>query len=106
MEAEGRMDSGTRKIGRLTRAKAKAKAKAFNAAEYLDSPEAVAAYLSDAFKTGDDDFIAQAIGTVARAGSAKLRAPAIAAAASRLLIILYLKRAPYKFACAPFWSAI
>jgi probable addiction module antidote protein len=43
-----------------------AKAKAFDAAEYLDSPEAIAAYLSDAFETGDDAFITQAIGTVAR----------------------------------------
>jgi probable addiction module antidote protein len=39
----------------------------FNTAEYLDSPQAVADYLSEAFETGDDDFIAQAIGTVARA---------------------------------------
>lgn len=39
----------------------------FDAAEYLDSPQAVADYLSEAFETGDDDFITQAIGTVARA---------------------------------------
>jgi probable addiction module antidote protein len=57
------MDRGTRKIGRLTRAKAKA----FDAAKYIDSPDAVAAYLRDAFETGDADFIAQAIGTMARA---------------------------------------
>ena len=39
----------------------------FDAAEYLDSPQAIADYLSEAFETGDDDFITQAIGTVARA---------------------------------------
>lgn len=44
-----------------------AKLPRFDAAEYLDSPEAVADYLSEAFETGDDEFIAQAIGTVARA---------------------------------------
>jgi len=44
-----------------------AKAKPFIADEYLDNPETIAAYLNDAFETGDDDFIAKAIGTVARA---------------------------------------
>jgi probable addiction module antidote protein len=39
----------------------------FDAAEYLDSPETIANYLTEAFETGDDEFIAQAIGTVARA---------------------------------------
>lgn len=43
-----------------------AKARAFDAAEYLDTPEAIAAYLSEAFATGDDDLIAQALGAVAR----------------------------------------
>ncbi len=43
-----------------------AKAKPFDAADYLDTPEAVAAYLSEALATGDDDLIAQAIGAVAR----------------------------------------
>jgi probable addiction module antidote protein len=38
----------------------------FDVAEYLDSPEAIAAYLSEAFETGEDDLIAQALGTVAR----------------------------------------
>jgi len=33
------------------------KAQAFDAAEYLDSPEAVAAYLTEAFETGDDGVI-------------------------------------------------
>ncbi|MFZ0526082.1 MAG: addiction module antidote protein [Xanthobacteraceae bacterium] len=43
-----------------------AKAKDFDVADYLDSPEAIAAYLSEAFATGDDDLIAQALGAVAR----------------------------------------
>jgi probable addiction module antidote protein len=43
-----------------------AKATPFDAAEYLDSPEAIAAYLSEAFATGEDELIARAIGTVAR----------------------------------------
>jgi len=43
-----------------------AKTAKFDAADYLDSPQAIADYLSEAFETGDDDFIAQAIGTVAR----------------------------------------
>jgi probable addiction module antidote protein len=44
-----------------------AKARKFDAAEYLDSPQAIADYLTEAFETGDDKFIAVAIGTVARA---------------------------------------
>lgn len=44
-----------------------AKASKFDAADYLDSPQAIADYLSEAFDTGDDRFIAQALGTVARA---------------------------------------
>ena len=43
-----------------------AKARDFDVAEYLDSPEAIAAYLSEAFETGDDSLIAQALGAVAR----------------------------------------
>jgi len=43
-----------------------AKARDFDVAEYLDSPEAIAAYLSEAFETGDDALIAQALGAVAR----------------------------------------
>jgi probable addiction module antidote protein len=43
------------------------KASRFDAAEYLDSSEAMADYLSEAFETGDHSYIAQAIGTVARA---------------------------------------
>ncbi len=43
-----------------------AKAKDFDVAEYLDSPEAIAAYLSEAFESGDDNLIARALGAVAR----------------------------------------
>jgi probable addiction module antidote protein len=43
------------------------KTPAFDAAEYLDSPEAIAAYLSEAFETDDEDIIAKALGAVARA---------------------------------------
>jgi probable addiction module antidote protein len=44
-----------------------AKTRPFDAAEYLDSPETIAAYLSEAFETNDPAFITDAIGTVARA---------------------------------------
>lgn len=44
-----------------------AKTRPFDAAEYLDSSEAIAAYLSEAFETNDPSFITEAIGTVARA---------------------------------------
>ena len=43
------------------------KATTFDAAEYLESAEDVAHYLTEAFETGDASFIAHAIGTVARA---------------------------------------
>ncbi len=39
----------------------------FDAAKYLDSNEAVAAFLSDALETGDQAYIAHAFGAVARA---------------------------------------
>jgi probable addiction module antidote protein len=41
--------------------------KSFDAAEYLDDDEAVAAYLDEAMATGDRQFIAKSIGVVARA---------------------------------------
>jgi probable addiction module antidote protein len=41
--------------------------RAFDAAEYLDSPEAQAEFITAAFETGDRAHIARAIGTVARA---------------------------------------
>ena len=39
----------------------------FDAADYLDSPETIAAYLNEAFATDDAAFISLAIGDVARA---------------------------------------
>ena len=39
----------------------------FDAAEHLTNPEIMVAYLTEALESGDDEFIAQAIGTVARA---------------------------------------
>jgi probable addiction module antidote protein len=39
----------------------------FDAAVYLDSPEAQAELLADAFETGDAAYIANALGVVARA---------------------------------------
>jgi probable addiction module antidote protein len=39
----------------------------FDAAYHLDNPKVVAAYLEEAFETGDNVFIAHAIRTVARA---------------------------------------
>ena len=44
-----------------------AKTSRFDAAEYLDSPEAIADYLSEALETGDSVLIAEAIGAIARA---------------------------------------
>lgn len=44
-----------------------AKASPFDAAEYLDTPESIADYLSEAFESGDEKLIARALGTVARA---------------------------------------
>jgi len=39
----------------------------FDAAKYLDSNEAVAAFLSDALETGDQAYISHAFGVIARA---------------------------------------
>ena len=44
-----------------------AKTRPFDAAEYLDGPGSIAAYLSEAFETNDVSFITEAIGTAARA---------------------------------------
>jgi probable addiction module antidote protein len=41
--------------------------KPFDPAEYLDDQEALAAYLTEAFETGDPAFIADSLGVVARA---------------------------------------
>jgi len=43
------------------------KTKPFDPSEYLDSAEAIAAYLTDALETGDPSFVADALGVVARA---------------------------------------
>jgi probable addiction module antidote protein len=43
-----------------------AKAKQFDAAEYLDSPELIAAYLTEALETNDQTLILKAIGNAAR----------------------------------------
>lgn len=43
-----------------------AKTTTFDDADYLDSPQAIADYLSEAFETGDEQTIATALGTVAR----------------------------------------
>ena len=44
-----------------------AKTRAYDSAEYLDSSEAIAEYLTDAFEAGDTAVITHAIGTAARA---------------------------------------
>ena len=41
--------------------------RAFDSVEYLNSPEAIAEYLSEALESADSAFIAHAIGTAARA---------------------------------------
>jgi probable addiction module antidote protein len=38
----------------------------FDSADYLDSDEAISAYVEEALETGDSAFITQALGTVAR----------------------------------------
>ena len=43
------------------------KTKPFDPAEYLDNDEAIASYMTDALKTGDPAFVADALGVVARA---------------------------------------
>ena len=43
----------------------------FDSAEYLDSDEAISAYLEEALETDDPAFITQALGTVARAACRK-----------------------------------
>jgi len=43
-----------------------AEAKPFDAAEYLDSPEMISAYLNEALESDDASIIAVAIDTIAR----------------------------------------
>jgi probable addiction module antidote protein len=45
----------------------KVKTKPFDPAEYLESNEAIAAYMSDALESGDAAFVVDALGVVARA---------------------------------------
>ena len=49
------------------KAKRKIKTYPFDAAEMLETPEAIAAYLAAALETNDSAYIARAIGTAARA---------------------------------------
>lgn len=44
-----------------------AKTRPFDPADYLDSDEAIAAYMTEALETGDPAFITDALGVVARA---------------------------------------
>jgi probable addiction module antidote protein len=39
----------------------------FDAADYLDNQETIAAYLSEALQTGDSEYICHALNTIARA---------------------------------------
>jgi probable addiction module antidote protein len=39
----------------------------FDAADYLDHQETIAAYLNEALETGDSDYICHALNTIARA---------------------------------------
>ena len=39
----------------------------FDAAKYLDHPEAIAVYLSEALETDDSEYICHALNTIARA---------------------------------------
>jgi probable addiction module antidote protein len=47
--------------------KTRIKTRPYDSAEYLDTPEAIAEYLTDALEDDDPGFIAKAIGTAARA---------------------------------------
>jgi probable addiction module antidote protein len=47
--------------------KVRVRTRPYDSAEYLDSPEAIAEYLTDALEDDDPNFIAKAIGTAARA---------------------------------------
>ena|ERR1700723_410188 len=48
-------------------AKRKTRTFPYDSAEYLDSPEAINAYMEEALETDDPAFIARALGTIARA---------------------------------------
>lgn len=48
-------------------AKAKTKTTPYDSAEYLDSEEAINAYMEEALATDDPSLVAKALGTIARA---------------------------------------
>lgn len=48
-------------------AKKKTRTSSYDSAEYLDSSEAINAYMEEALETDDPAFIAKALGTIARA---------------------------------------
>ena len=48
-------------------AKTPANTRPFDPAEYLDTPEGIATYMTDALETGDPAFVADTLGVVARA---------------------------------------
>ena len=52
---------------------AKTQTRPFDVADHLDSPETIAAYLNEAFETGDMAFMLAAVRDVARALQAKIQ---------------------------------
>jgi probable addiction module antidote protein len=54
-------------MAKAKKTKAKVKTRPYDSAEYLDTPEAIAEYLTEALEDSDPTFIAVAIGTAARA---------------------------------------
>jgi probable addiction module antidote protein len=61
-------------MAKAKKTKPKVRTRPSDSAEYLDSPEAIAEYLSEALEDSDPAFIARAIGTAARAGHERNRA--------------------------------
>ncbi len=65
------MSAVTTKPAVTTRAATKTrpatKTKPFDPAEYLDTPKAIATYMTEALETGDPSFVADALGVIARA---------------------------------------
>jgi probable addiction module antidote protein len=51
----------------MAKKKSKTKTTVYDSAEFLDSSEAVNAYMEEALETDDPAFIAKALGTIARA---------------------------------------
>jgi probable addiction module antidote protein len=49
-----------------------AKISKFDAADYLNTPEVIAAYLGEAYEASDPDYMRAALGTVARAKPRRL----------------------------------